>query len=224
MESIGVLSESNTKFVLDQARLFAKDRGLNAPDELERERRPVYFHNTSGFEIPAYGVLQVRTVRDDLTCYHDVKRPFDYDACQTTILFNGPYAVPDGERGTAQSGPVYRVIHDGGTYSVGDRMGWKASSFQVGLGSLLVNLGSDEVSTNCLRVAFDYSTMPGQTTSSIPAGGSGTFNRRKKTSTGFTADTSRSYTAWNDSDQDIATNKRILAFPGEGVWLAVEVC
>jgi hypothetical protein len=224
LESVAGFSEANAAFILEQARLFAKDRGVRPPDDLQVDRKPIHFYNDTGFEIPPYGVLQVRNVRNVATTYHDVKRPIDYDACMTTMLINGPYAVPVGKNGTAQNGPVYRVVHDGGPYSIGDRLGWSAGSFFVSLGSLLVNLGADDVVDNCLRVAFDYSTMTGQTTSVIPAGGSGTFHRRKKTSSSFSTNTGRSYECWNDSSTEIASGTRILAFPGEGVWLAVEVC
>jgi len=119
---------------------------------------------------------------------------------------------------------VFRVIHDGGTYAVGDRLGWKTDSFQVTLGALLVNLGADMVTENCLRVAFDYSSIRGVTTSVIAIGGSGTFYRRKRTSGGFTTDTSRTYTAFNDSTTAIPNSADIKAWSCEGVWYAVEIC
>jgi hypothetical protein len=224
MEPIAGFSERNAEFILDQAMSYAKDRGVRPPDDLQFNRKPTHFYNDTGHEIPPYGVLQVKTVRDVATTFHDVKRPYDYDACQTTMLINGPYAVAVGERGTAQDGPVYRVIHDGGTYAVGDRLGWKTDSFQVTLGALLVNLGADMVTENCLRVAFDYSSIRGVTTSIIAIGGSGTFYRRKRTSGGFTTDTSRTYTAFNDSTTAIPNSADIKAWSCEGVWYAVEIC
>jgi hypothetical protein len=229
MESIGVLSARNTAFVLEQARLFAKDRGLGAPDDMQIERRPIYFVNESGHEIPPYAVMQVEDYFDNgVTTHHVVKRPFDYTACQTHLLFNGPYAVPDGERGTAQNGPIYQVVHNNAiTYSIGDRMGPTANSFEVGLGSILVHLGRDDVTLRGVRVAFDYSAMSGNAAVEIPAGGSGTFRRRRKTSTGFddlTGDSFKVYTCWNDSSTPIASGRRIIAWPCEGVWLATEVC
>jgi hypothetical protein len=224
MEPIAGFSESNAAFILEQARLFAKDRGVRPPDDLQFDRKPIHFYNDTGHEIPPYGVLQVETVRDIATTFHDVKRPFDYACCQTTMLINGPYAVAVGERGTAQDGPVYRVIHDGGSYAVGDRLGWKADSFEVTLGCLLVCLGADMVAEDCLRVAFDYSSMRGVATSTIPVGGSGTFHRRKATSTTFATDSSRTYTGWNDSTVEIPNGARLLATCSEGRWTVEEVC
>lgn len=224
-ESIGVFRPETAKAIYEDFKRRARQSNIGAENQMPMYRLPMYFQNDSGVEIPPYGILQVKSVFNDITTFHTVKRAFDYDACQTFTIINGPFAVPDGERGTAQDGPFYRVIHDNAiSYSVGDRLGWKSGSFQVGLGSILVNLGADNAATNCIRVAFDYSTMTGVTTSTIPAGSSGTFQRRKKGSTTFTTDTSKTYTAWNDSTTDIANGARILAFPGEGVWLAVEVC
>ena len=221
MEPIAGFSESNAAFILEQARLFAKDRGVRPPDDLQFDRKPIHFYNDTGHEIPPYGVLQVETVRDIATTFHDVKRPFDYDACQTTMLINGPYAVAVGERGTAQDGPVYRVIHDGGSYAVGDRLGWKADSFEVTLGCLLVNLGADMVAEDCLRVAIDYSAMSAVANGNI--GTTGLAHRRKRTSGGFTTDTSKSYPVVSDGST-ILSGARILCWPCDGVFVAVEVC
>jgi hypothetical protein len=220
-EPIAGFSERNAEFILDQAMLYAKDRGVRPPDDLQFNRKPTHFYNDTGHEIPPYGVLQVKTVRDVATTFHDVKRPYDYDACQTTMLINGPYAVAVSERGTAQDGPVYRVIHDGGTYAVGDRLGWTANSFQVSLGCLLVNLGADMVTENCLRVAFDYSAMTAVANGAIS--GTGLVHRRKRTIGGFTTDTSKSYPVVSDSSA-IASGARVHCWPCDGVFIAVEVC
>jgi hypothetical protein len=187
--------------------------------------KSVYFKNDSGQTIPPYGCIQATGTYEGVLNYLTVERAYDYSACQSVVLFNGPFEVLDGQYGTAQSGPVFIAVHDAAiTYNVGDRMGWKSSAFTLALGAPLVYLGADDVVTNGCRVTWDHSCMTGQSIAAIAAGGSGTVYRRKAASGTFTTDTTRSYTAYNDSNVEVAADSRILMFPIDGRWVIVEVC
>jgi hypothetical protein len=224
-ESYAVLGRTLAAKVREMVQWWER-QGLGG---LEDTRTPtgkgIYFKNNSGATIPAYGCIQASGTHENVLNYLTVERAFDYSAVQSVVLFNGPFEVPDGEFGTAQCGPVFIATHDAAiAYNVGDRMGWKSSSFNLALGAPLVYLGADDVVTNGCRVAWDHSCMSGQSISAIAAGASGTVYRRKASSGSFTTDTTRSYTAYNDSGTEVAADSRILMFPVDGRWVIVEVC
>lgn len=224
-EEYAVFKPSTAEKLIEMIRWWErlpKDAGSDVEMPIEKG---IYFKNNSGAEIPAYGVMQASGTTENVLNYLIVERAYDYAACQGVTLFNGPFAVPDGEFGTAQNGPVYIAVHDAAiTYNVGDRMGWKSGAFTLALGAPLVYLGADDVVTNGCRVMFDYSCMVGQSVLAIAAGASGTVRRRKADGSGFATDTTRSYTAYNDSGTEVASDSRILMFPIDGRWVIVEVC
>jgi hypothetical protein len=197
-------------------------------DEREiQEAEPILYRNDSGHTVPPYGIVQVSGCIDVENSYNylTAKRAFDYAANQSIVLVNGPREVEDGDYGTAQPGPVFRVVHDGAiTYAVGDRVGWKANSFQVALGPLFRVVGEDDIVDNCLRVVFDQSPCMGESIATIAAGSSGLVRMRKPASGGWTTDTAKSYVAFNDTPSDITGNKRLKLFPIDGRFAAVEVC
>ena len=224
-EAVGVFKKTTAQKLVEMIRWWERLPKNAGPDVEFPVDGGIYFKNNSGVEIPAYGVMQASGTEENILNYLTVERAYDYTACQGVTLFNGPFSVPDGEFGTAQNGPVYIAVHDAAiTYNVGDRMGWKSGAFTLALGAPLVYLGTDDVITNGCRVMFDHSCMAGQSVSAIAAGASGTVRRRKAGGSGFTTDTTRSYTAFNDSGTEVAADSRILMFPIDGRWVIVEVC
>ena len=157
--------------------------------------------------------------------YLIAKRYPAYTAAQSVPMVNGPFEVPNNEYGTPQLGPVYRVIHDDAVgYSVGDRVGWKANSFQVSLNASFIVLGEDDIETNCLRVTRDDSSISGQSVLAIADGASGLIRRRVLGSGGWTTDASKSYPARNDTGSAINADSRLRVDPVDGIFSIVQVC
>jgi hypothetical protein len=203
--------------------------GSARPDErLFSEQEPILVRNTSGHTIPPFGLMLPKDCFDQPSSYNyiDAVRPFDYDANLAVVLVNGFNEIPDGEFGTAQNGPVFRVVHDAAiTYSVGDRLGCVDNSFLAGLGPLFRVLGEDDIAENCLRVMSDFSLMMGQSISSMADGAAGTIYRRKRVAGGaWSTDTSKSYPARNDTGSSIPANSRLWAEPCDGIFSIVRVC
>lgn len=210
------------------ATLAHERRGSTRPNEtVFNEQEPILVRNTSGSTIPPFGLMLAKACYDATGSYNyvDVVRPFDYDANLAVVLVNGFYEIPDTEYGTAQNGPVFRVIHDGSiTYNVGDRLGCVNSSFLAGLGPLFRVLGEDDIAEDCLRVMSDFSVMMAQSVLSIADGASGVIRRRKLGSTGWTTDTTKDYPARNDTGTSIDANSRLIAMPCDGIFSIVQVC
>lgn len=225
-EELAYFKSSTARKLL--AMLQAWERTPGFLDELEsnayREHLP--FVNTSGFTIPPYGVFAVDGTREEHGINYLIARRYAYyTAAQSFPMVNGPFAVLDGEYGTPQVGPVYRVVHDDAiTYSVGDRVGWLDGSFQVALNASFVVLGSDDIVDNCLRVARDFSAMQGQSVLAIADGASGLIRRRLLGSGGWTTDASRSYSARNDTGSAIDANSRLIVNTVDGIFSIVQVC
>jgi hypothetical protein len=224
-ETYSVLKPSFANKLVELVRWWERLPNSQSEDTVTVQK-PVYFRNDTGSTIPPYGVVQVTgTVESGVMNYFTVEQARDYTAAQTFVVFNNAFEVLNGGYGSGQVGPVFTAIHDAAiTYNVGDRMGWKASGFTIALGSPLVFLGLDDVATNACKVAWDHTCMPGQSISAIAAESSGLVYRRKSTSIGFSTDTTRSYTAYNDTETEIAADSRIMLFPADGRWLAIEVC
>lgn len=225
-EELSYFKSSTARKLL--AMLQAWERTPGFLDELEsnayREHLP--FVNTSGHTIPPYGVFMVDgTSEENGINYLIAKRYADYTAVQSIPMVNGPFEVPNGEYGTPQIGPVYRVVHDDAiTYSVGDRVGWLADSFQVALNASFIVLGDDDIVTNCLRVARDFSAMQGQSVLAIADGAAGVIRRRLLGSGGWTTDTSKSYPARNDTGSSIDADSRLIVNTVDGIFSIVQVC
>jgi hypothetical protein len=188
--------------------------------------KPIFFRNDSGVEIPPYGAVQLSgTFESGVLNYSTTERAFDYASMQSIVVFNNAFKVLNGDYGSGQVGPVFTATHDAAiTYNIGDRMGWKAGAFTIGLGAPLVYIGSDNVATNACKVMSDHSCMMGQSILPIADGASGVVRRRKLGSGGFTTDTTRSYPARNDTGTVIDADSRILMFPCDGIFSIVQVC
>lgn len=157
-EELALFQPSTARKLLAMLQAWERTPGFN--DELESigygEHFP--FLNSSGFDIPPYGVVLIDgTTEQNGINYLVAKRYSGSANTESFPVVNGPYEVKDGEYGTPQMGPVYRVIHDGSSYNVGDEVGWKTNSFQVTSNTFFRVLGHDDIEENCLRVSRDFS-------------------------------------------------------------------
>lgn len=120
------------------------DRGPASEAPLERG---IYFLNTTGEEIPAYGVFQGHDTRNEqyMPAIVIAKKPIDGTANASAIFVNGPFAVPNNDFGFAQDGPLYQVLTDG-TATAGEGLGLTDDSFEASPGSgPFVAIGEDDV-------------------------------------------------------------------------------
>ena len=160
------------------------------------------------------------TLDEDGRNYVKVKQPIDSTLLRCPLLVNGPNAIEIGAYGVAQSGPVYRLLHDGGTYVAGDRLGAKTGTFTATYGALYSVIGADAIDTNIVRVMFDTSAFKGKTTASpLVAGTPG--NVYFVDAAGNV--TTRQYLAETDVS-DIPANTSIWLFPMYGRLIAAKVC
>lgn len=225
-EELALLKPDKARKLLAMLQAWERTPGFN--DELESigysEHFP--FVNTSGHTIPPYGIFLVDgTSEENGINYLIAKRYPAYTAAQSIPMVNGPFEVLNGEYGTPQLGPVYRVIHDDAiTYSVGDRVGWKTNSFQVSLNASFIVLGDDDIETNCLRVMRDETSMSGQSVLSIADGAVGLIRRRMLGAGGWTTDITKSYPARNDTGSPIDADSRLRVDPVDGIFSIVQVC
>jgi hypothetical protein len=225
-KNVGFYSPALAKRIRDNS--FAWERESQAkPVTVQRAiPDPIYFYNASSHTIPAYGCIQiVGTESIDDQYILKVDRPFDYtDSVMGPFLFNGPAEVEANGLGTAQWGPIYRAISDGGTYSIGTRFGPIASSFEMGKGPLYTYMGQDDVVEDCVRlIACETPLLAIADSSGISANSSGTVVAKQPASGNWTAGTV-SYTAWNPTGVGIASNALCLIYPVDAKWVALELC
>jgi hypothetical protein len=137
-------------------------------DFIPPQPTPIYFRNDSGVTIPPWGLVQPTGTYNETNsfCYVKVDRPIGATLMRCPLLINGPYECLDGDYGCAQQGPVFRLLHDGGTYVAGDRLGAKTGTFTATYGALYAVIGPDAIDTNIVRVMFDTSPFYGKTKSS----------------------------------------------------------
>lgn len=225
-EELGLFHVPTARKILAMLQAYERTPGFNDEPESYAYREHFPFVNTSGHTIPPYGIFLVDgTSEENGINYLIAKRYPSYTAAQSVPMVNGPFEVLDGGYGTPQLGPVFRVIHDDAiTYSVGDRVGWKADSFQVALNASFIVLGEDDIETNCLRVKRDDTGISGQSVLAIADGAAGFIHRRLLGSGGWTTDTSKSYPARNDTGSAIDANSRLRIDPVDGIFSIVQVC
>jgi hypothetical protein len=182
---------------------------------------PVFFRNDSGAAIPAYSMMQVSgTVNDGNQNFITVRKPiYTTSKCRCPILFNAAEEIGIDEFGTAQSGPVFRVKTDGGTYAAGDRLGPKDTEWTATFGAMYTVLGSDDIDTNIVRVMFDVSSFLGKTIADLVAGTPGNVYA-------YDADgtlTSKQYLA-ETKGTTIAADSDIILWPQYGRLFALKYC
>jgi hypothetical protein len=178
--------------------------------------------NDSGFVIPPYGLMQISTTVDvpGSKNYIKVKRPIDATLMRSPMLINGPREIEVDGYGTAQDGPVFRLLHDGGTYVAGDRLGAKTGGFSATYGGLYSVIGPDDIGTNIVRVMFDTSSFKGKTKATgLTAGTPGYVYFVDADGT----ETTREYLAETDVS-DIAGDIDIRLDVMYGRLVAYEVC
>lgn len=194
--------------------------GGSAPglDYLPGERG-ILFRNGSGEEIPPYGLMHITGTVDDKFNYVTVTKPSSSNLVRSKLLVNGPEPVADGREGTAQSGPVFRIIHDAAiSYLPGDRVGYKDDSFLAGLGPTFLVLGEDDLEDDMLRVVLDDSTLFGVAAGTITSSMAGNVT----VSSPF-APVTRTHKAKTFSGA-INSGVPVKLFTVLGEWIALEVC
>lgn len=192
----------------------------NIPRRLSLDSINVF--NDSGFVIPPYGLMQVTTTIDipGSKNYIKVKRPIDSTLMRCPMLINGPREIEVGGYGTAQDGPVFRLLHDNAnSYDPGDRLGAKTGQFSATFGGLFSVLGPDDIDSNIVRVMFDTSPFKGKTISTLVVGTPGMVYARDASG----AMTTKPYLSETDVS-NIAGNTDIWLFPMYGRLVASKVC
>lgn len=182
----------------------------------------IYFRNDSAFTVPPYGLMQITDTVDVTGSFNYVttKRPIDATLMRCPLLINGPREVLTNEYGLAQSGPVFRMLHNGTAYAPGDRLGSLTATFTATYGSLYAVLGDDDVATNIVRVIFDTSTLYAKTQgAALVAGTPANVLAYDATNT----ITAKEYLA-ETLGASIPANTRVLLFSAYGRWFASEIC
>lgn len=223
---LGYFSPAEADRVWKATLALERGKGGNTATERPNTPSPIYFKNQSSHVIPAYGCMQmVGTEEIGGSNYLLVDRPFDYsDSVMGPFLLNGPSEVEAGGLGTAQWGPIYRAASDGGTYTVGTRMGPTADSFEVAKGCLFTYLGDDDVVEDCIRlIACETPILAVAGGSGIAGNSSGTVTAKQPASGNWTAG-SVTYTAWAPTAAAISANATVMIFPVDAKWVAIEVC
>jgi len=129
---------------------------------------PTYFRNDSAQTVPPYGLIQVSGAIELVANgqnFVSVIRPVTTGANQGIYLINGTAEVLTNEFGTAQSGPVFRLLHDGTAYVSGDRLSVKTATFTATYGGYFSVIGPDDIASNIVRVMCDTSVLRGRTKS-----------------------------------------------------------
>jgi len=158
----GVFSVSDATEILEvvraiQASGILKDLGSRNPRKgtVRTAETPIYFRNDSGEECPAYACLQVTgTEENGEQNYCTIDKPADTDASGGEYIFNGHFAVPDGEFGTSQPGRFVRAIKSEGTATAGEKWNpvvgdWTIEQDDSGR---FVMAGDDDIDTDVARV------------------------------------------------------------------------
>lgn len=231
-EQLAVFDEVTAKDVLETIKTLkasgllrsSGDEGLKqgyAGQQVWNTPIPTLVYNDSGQTVPAYGLMQMSTTLDeDGRNYVKIKRPIDSTLLRCPLLINGPTEIAVGGYGTAQPGLTYRLLHDGGTYVAGDRLGAKTATFTATYGALFAVLGADAIDTNVVRVMFDTSAFKGKTKGvalvvGVPA------NVYFTDATGTV--TTKEYLAETDVS-NIPADTAIWLFPMYGRLVAAKVC
>ena len=223
---IGYFTPSEADRVWKAVKAFERGSADNTATERGNAPSPIYFKSVSSEIIPAYGCVQmVGTEELAGRNYILVDRPIDYTASvMGPFLLNGPTEVEANGLGTAQWGPIYRAISDGGTYSVGTRFGPVASSFELSKGPLFTYIGDDDLVEDCVRViACETPLLAVAGGSGIAGNSSGTVTSKQPASGNWTAG-SVTYTAWNPTGVAIGNNSLCLIYPVDAKWVALELC
>jgi len=183
---------------------------------------PTYFRNDSAQTVPPYGLMQVSGAIELVANgqnFVSVIRPVTTGANQGIYLINGSAEVLTNEFGTAQSGPVFRLLHDGTAYVSGDRLSVKTATFTATYGGYFSVIGPDDIASNIVRVVCDTSMFRGKTIAILAVGTPGNVNAYDAAGT----ITAKQYLA-ETVVSNIAATTDVLLFPMYGRLLALKVC
>jgi hypothetical protein len=223
---IGYFTPKQAERVWRNTLAFEKQPAIASASDRQFIQSSILFVNRSGFTIPPYGCIQIAGTEEIAgRNYLVVKRPIQYStAVIGPFLFNNDREVPDDDFGTAQMGPIYRAISDGGTYSVGTRIGPLADSYDVGKGCLYTFCGDDDLFDDCVRlIACETPLLAIAGSGGIPANSSAEVTAKQPASGNWTSG-SVTYTAWTPTATPIAANATVIIFPVDAKWVAVEIC
>lgn len=223
---LAVTTPDKMRRIIAAMERFEREFGQAAESLRPHIASSVIFKNTSGQTVVPYGIVQpVGMLVENDRNYVEVTRPIDLtSAMQGPFYLNGPREVLNNEYGTAQSGPVFRIVTDGGTHNVNKRLGPTTSSFLAGSGCVWKVIGDDDIGTNIKRVKEDPTPIIGTVkTPGISANSTGTFFYREPVSGDWSV-TTIEYTGYNDSTSALATGTKVLAFPIDARWKLVEIC
>lgn len=190
---------------------------------LANGEKPIYFRNDSAQTVPPYGLMQMTDTVEVTGSFNyvKIKRPIDSTLMRCPLLINGPREVLTNEYGSAQVGPVFRLLHDGAhTYEPGDRLGSLTATFTAKYGSLYAVIGSDDIATNIVRVMFDTSCMYGKTKAAALVAGT-PANVYAYDAAGTL--TSKEYLA-ETKGTTIPASTDILLLSTFGRWFASRIC
>jgi hypothetical protein len=165
MPELAIFDEATAKDVLETIKALkasgllgsTTDEGLKQGldgQQVYNTPIPISVYNDSGQTVPAYGLMQITgSLDEDGRNYIKIKRPAD-SVPPGLLLINGPTAIAAAGYGTAQPGPSYRLLHDGGSYSAGYTLGINIGAFTATAGHVFSVIGADAVDTNIVRVMF----------------------------------------------------------------------
>ena len=203
--------------MLEATEAYERSLGYTAPrlDNLPGVDR-ILFRNDSGEEIPPYALMHITGTAENQFNYVTVTKPASSNKLRSRILVNGPEPVADGGFGTAQSGPIFRIIHDAAVlYEPGDRVGYKHNSFLAGLNPTFVVLGNDDLEDNMVRVMIDDSELRGVAATTITATTAGDVT--------VTTPATRTHKA-KTIGSSISSGSNVRLGSENGEWTALEVC
>jgi hypothetical protein len=170
-KDLAIFDEATAKDVIETIKAL-KDSGLLASTGDEGLKQglpgqqvyntpiPTIVYNDSGQTVPAYGLMQITgNLDEDGRNYVKIKRPAD-SVPPGLLLINGSTDIAIAGYGTAQPGPTYKVLHDGGTYAAGYTLGIKLATFTATAGSMFSVLGNDELTSGATNVVKVMLTDP----------------------------------------------------------------
>lgn len=194
-----------------------------ATDSINAVPNAIYFRNDSAQTVPPYGLMQISGTVEVAGSFNyvTIERPIDATLMRCPLLINGPREVLTNEYGSAQVGPVYRLLHDNAhVYAAGDRLGSLTATFTATYGSVYAVLGEDDIATDIVRVMFDTSCMYGKTQgAALVAGAPANVLAYDATDT----ITAKEYLA-ETLGASIPADTRILMLSSYGRWFASEIC
>ena len=144
MTRIGATTPELMRRVVAATYRIEKQTSIDDANDPIRDVGRINVRNVSAFTIPEFGLMQIKSsTNQDRHTIIDVERPFSQSLPSSIFLINGPFEILASELGTAQTGPIFSVKKDSGTYVEGTRLGWTSDSFEASQGCLFTVIGVD---------------------------------------------------------------------------------